>query len=435
MQTFVCLQYFPTWQKVSKAMDMNSSPASDPLAKPIVTKERRQEKSEADGQTTGDVVVPIDDSRPSSPHNVSSPAQWSNSHNFLSVPGARSRGNSLDSAYSDILSGVTSSGGSFMAQRYGPDPVSFLFGCENATEQRDDVYSPIHSQSQTLDLLNAPHNSLGGYGYSKEEQDAILLDIANRSHKNKKLVLQRFSRLANFCLLQYQHDLAKFDERIVENKGKLDEMETQRVRSLLIDYYSSVRAMSEISKVSRPSLKDTRDFGGIMACRLHEAHYWESPDALNLFALRERSPGYTPDSVRYSLQNWLPEWFLDQAGKDRRTIERKKRETGLKGGTAKIVEAFQSEAFHISPATDRLARLIIGFVGCVFLLVPMTAMIFLPIHNIKVSSFIVTVVAVVLFAATMSLGTGASNQELLAATAAYTAVLVVFLGSAVTPPK
>ncbi|ORY19018.1 hypothetical protein BCR34DRAFT_595845 [Clohesyomyces aquaticus] len=38
------------------------------------------------------------ESRPTSPHNVSSPtSHWGNPHNFLSVPGARSRGNSLDS--------------------------------------------------------------------------------------------------------------------------------------------------------------------------------------------------------------------------------------------------------------------------------------------------------------------------------------------------
>ncbi|KAF1919833.1 hypothetical protein BDU57DRAFT_154267 [Ampelomyces quisqualis] len=36
-------------------------------------------------------------SRPTSPHNVSSPAQGPNGTNFLAVPGARSRGNSMDS--------------------------------------------------------------------------------------------------------------------------------------------------------------------------------------------------------------------------------------------------------------------------------------------------------------------------------------------------
>lgn len=49
------------------------------------------------------------ESRPTSPHNVSSPTSaWTNSHNFLAVPGARSRGNSLDSATDNAES--TSSG-------------------------------------------------------------------------------------------------------------------------------------------------------------------------------------------------------------------------------------------------------------------------------------------------------------------------------------
>lgn len=41
------------------------------------------------------------DVRPTSPHNVSSPSNRGNSQNFLSVPGSRSRGNSLDSTTED----------------------------------------------------------------------------------------------------------------------------------------------------------------------------------------------------------------------------------------------------------------------------------------------------------------------------------------------
>ncbi|KAK4540565.1 hypothetical protein LTR36_009095 [Oleoguttula mirabilis] len=36
------------------------------------------------------------ESRPTSPHNISSPSQWNNPHNFLSVPAQRSRGQSFD---------------------------------------------------------------------------------------------------------------------------------------------------------------------------------------------------------------------------------------------------------------------------------------------------------------------------------------------------
>lgn len=97
------------------------------------------------------------------------------------------------------------------------------------------------------------------------------------------------------------------------------------------------------------------------------------------------------------------------------------------------MKAVEYQAFPISSSTDTLARLIVGLVGCVFLLVPMTVMTFLPDGNMKLSSLIVTIVAVVLFAMSIALGTKASNQELLTATAAYTAVLVVFVGSDVAP--
>ncbi|KAF2248803.1 calcium-translocating P-type ATPase [Trematosphaeria pertusa] len=64
------------------------------------------------------------ESRPTSPHNVSSPtANWSNSHNFLSVPGARSRGNSLDSA--------TDNGGSASSGTYIPSSQGETMRPEN----------------------------------------------------------------------------------------------------------------------------------------------------------------------------------------------------------------------------------------------------------------------------------------------------------------
>jgi Ca2+-transporting ATPase len=58
------------------------------------------------------------ESRPTSPHNVSSPASgWGNPHNFLSVPSARSRGNSLDSTNEPGENG--SSNGTYIASSQG----------------------------------------------------------------------------------------------------------------------------------------------------------------------------------------------------------------------------------------------------------------------------------------------------------------------------
>ena len=80
----------------------------------------------------------------------------------------------------------------------------------------------------------------------------------------------------------------------------------------------------------------------------------------------------------------------------------------------------------ISPFVDKLARFVIGFVGGAALVVPMLIM---SIHSTQVKSLTTTSVAVVLFATAMAVGIRATNAETLAATAAYAAVLIVFVGS------
>ena len=78
------------------------------------------------------------DSRPTSPHNVSSPtAKWSDiqPHNFLSVPTARSRGNSVDS--DDIAHSPTSYGG----ETFIPSPASSQHGGASTSRHSDTAQS------------------------------------------------------------------------------------------------------------------------------------------------------------------------------------------------------------------------------------------------------------------------------------------------------
>ena len=113
------------------------------------------------------------ESRPTSPHNVSSPAsQWGHSHNFLAVPGARSRGNSLDST-SEIAESSAGTGTTYIpsegetlkggagndeilndAQALRPDP-----GTEDEFKVEDNkfAFSPGHLSK----LLNP--KSLGAF--------------------------------------------------------------------------------------------------------------------------------------------------------------------------------------------------------------------------------------------------------------------------------
>jgi len=88
-----------------------------------------------------------------------------------------------------------------------------------------------------LEYLKAPKNERGDYGYDNEEQERILLRLADRAYDDKKIVLQRFGRLANYCLLRYQHELVQIDKKIVGSNGNIDSPnELKRIRLLLLEY-------------------------------------------------------------------------------------------------------------------------------------------------------------------------------------------------------
>lgn len=79
-----------------------------------------------------------------------------------------------------------------------------------------------------------------------------------------------------------------------------------------------------------------------------------------------------------------------------------------------------------SPFVDALARFIVALTGGLALVVPMLIM---RIHQTPNKSLITTSIAVVIFSGVVSVGFKASNAETLGITAAYAAVLVVFVGT------
>ncbi|QSZ29259.1 hypothetical protein DSL72_003771 [Monilinia vaccinii-corymbosi] len=79
----------------------------------------------------------------------------------------------------------------------------------------------------------------------------------------------------------------------------------------------------------------------------------------------------------------------------------------------------------VSPQIEKLARFLIAMFGAVSILVPMIIM---SLDPSKTKSLITTSVAVVLFACCCSLSLQTANDQTLAATAGYAAVLMVFVG-------
>jgi len=82
---------------------------------------------------------------------------------------------------------------------------------------------------------------------------------------------------------------------------------------------------------------------------------------------------------------------------------------------------------EVSTLIDRLARFIVAVIGGAALVVPMLIMRLPRVTLTK--SLVTTSIAVVLFAAALSIGFRASNTDTLVATATYAAVLVVFVGT------
>jgi hypothetical protein len=79
----------------------------------------------------------------------------------------------------------------------------------------------------------------------------------------------------------------------------------------------------------------------------------------------------------------------------------------------------------ISRGIDMTARVIVSLVAGIFLLAPMFALSYM---NNKIWRLVTTSLFTLVFSVALSVMSSAKNQEIMAATAAYTAVLVVFLG-------
>lgn len=79
----------------------------------------------------------------------------------------------------------------------------------------------------------------------------------------------------------------------------------------------------------------------------------------------------------------------------------------------------------VSPNVEKLARFIIALFGAISILVPMIIMSF---HRSRTEALITTSVSVILFAMCCSFTLNTANDQTLAATAGYAAVLMVFVG-------
>ncbi|KAN0112383.1 hypothetical protein V8E51_005334 [Hyaloscypha variabilis] len=305
-----------------------------------------------------------------------------------------------------------------------------------------------------------------------------LLALADEHQSQRSFKFNRFERLCLLDLLMAQDRLIRLDERVqYEARDETaDYLETHLLLHKSVQTYGfeSIEAFQKISRLNQPGFEESHLAGQKLALALDEPRYWDSPDALNLFDLADSEAVTSVDRLRQELQKRVPLSMLDPAGRERRTIDvgadllRKKAKTsgshrerrifhfaeklllwlrihipfglGLKKTPAgadvldglgareikRIIDSSRQHATYISPVVDNIARLLVAVIGGLLVLVPMAALSYITsLHWILIAAFLFTFI----FSVAVAVTSRASNDQVIAATAAYGAILVIFVAN------
>ena len=147
-------------------------------------------------------------------------------------------------------------------------------------------------------------------------------------------------------------------------------------------------------------------------------------DTIDGYADITRSSSSLVDPVRRVLYHWLPDRLVARDDTDA-NMRAHYRATGVDVASSELPLGPND----INPFVDGLARFLVALMGGAFLLVPIIVMSFTNSQNWRL---VISSIAVIAFAVFLSFLSEASNQEVLGGAAAYAAVMVVFVGSALS---
>ena len=238
-----------------------------------------------------------------------------------------------------------------------------------------------------------------------------------------------FRDLAQMNIIHLMNELAKYDQAMRKDEAApqdIENVETLLHRYSKCVYLAMVIAFPLIHRMSATAVQDLGYWSRLpkRGHRLGEMIYNE---------LRQTFPGV------YGDQGSLKMAHLDKALKPtpapvdplrkflRRVLPKNLTWANDERTHRPAIEYILGEIpTDISPFVDTLARFIVAITGGLALVVPMLVM---RLGETLPKSLTTVSVAVVLFSALTSLMFKASNVETLGATAAYAAVLVVFVGT------
>ncbi|KAH8880917.1 hypothetical protein GQ53DRAFT_754737 [Thozetella sp. PMI_491] len=227
---------------------------------------------------------------------------------------------------------------------------------------------------------------------------------------------RRFETLSLLNLYHYQDKLVQIENTVTMSEGNLAPEEVEVLGKTLRQYYEAVKLFKEISLMDRPPQTAQVQAAQVLRDELSDSRYISAGE-LGMVDLTPQTLGVSADPVRLLLKRWHPDQDVDVqpalAERDKK-FESTKVPPGRKNPVSE----------QVSPGLDRVARLLVSIGGGAFLLAPMYALTFIREQR---DQLITVGLFVIFFAVVVALASRASNQELIGATAAYAAVLVVFV--------
>jgi hypothetical protein len=172
--------------------------------------------------------------------------------------------------------------------------------------------------------------------------------------------------------------------------------------------------------MKRPTMKERQETANCLQTELNEAHYIVAADALGMVDMTPQALGVEPDTIRIILGGFsslrrLTDDTLANYDEARRTgdmVDRAPKQRRLR-------------PLQVSAITDNIARIFMAVVSGILLLVPVIVLSYIETKGYRL---LATCLFVLVFAILASVAVTGTNNELVTATAAYAAILVVFLG-------
>jgi len=221
-----------------------------------------------------------------------------------------------------------------------------------------------------------------------------------------------FEFLHRLNIVRIQNDLIAMREDISRTRGQ--RLEKERLSKLLKEYTTALRDYNYVHEARRIDPETTEQRKQRLKLgfpTVTTAYHHTRPFESHYYYLHDNAKHPVPDILRNKLRHWLPPRLSYSA--QERLYRGKEFEDG-------------KPPAEISPLVDNLVRLFVALVAVLVLVVPMYIM---SVNPSPQKGLITSSVFMFMFACVLSFAVKTSNIETLVATATYSAVLVVFVGT------